>query len=126
MWTTPAGTLHATSKCQSTFMMPEFFSDRVLEFDLNVTKSLGAYDMIIGRDILAALGIKFDFTDMSVEWDGVHVPMKDRDANEQESYFVPDPEHVTEATERIKQILDAKYEQADPAQVAQAATHLNR
>ena len=62
VWTTPAGELSTGSKCQATFMIPEFHDDRVIEWDLHVTKSLGAYDMIIGRDILSNLGFKFDFT----------------------------------------------------------------
>ena len=67
MWTTPAGELNTSTKCQSTFMIPEFHDDRVIQWDLHVTKTLGAYDMIIGRDILTDLGFKFDFTSQTVE-----------------------------------------------------------
>ena len=67
VWTTPAGELSTGQKCQATFMLPEFHSDRVIEWDLHVTKNLGAYDMIIGRDILTDLGFKFDFTSMDME-----------------------------------------------------------
>jgi len=124
IWTTPAGSLNTSTKCQCTFVLPEFFKDKVLEWDLHVTNTLGAYDMIIGRDILSALGMKFDFQTNSVEWDGAVIPMKDGDATEEESYHVQEPEAITDATERIKQILDAKYEKADLEQVAQDATHL--
>ena len=37
-----------------------------------------------------------------------------------------EPEVITEATERIKTILDAKYEKADLREVAEEATHLNK
>jgi len=125
VWTTPAGKLNTTYKCQSTFVLPEFFRDRVVEWDLHVSSSLGAYDMIIGRDILSALGIKFDFTTMSMEWEQAVVPMKDSDAVAHESYYIPDPDMVEEASNRLKVILDAKYEQADLKEVAETATHLS-
>ena len=41
MWTTPAGEISTSTKCQATFMIPEFHDDRVIEWDLHVTKSLG-------------------------------------------------------------------------------------
>ena len=125
MWTTPAGELSTSTKCQGTFMIPEFHNDRVIEWDLHVTQSLGAYDMIIGRDILSDLGFKFDFTTMSVEWDGVSIPMKDGDSNEEESFFIPDPTALDESAERLKQILDAKYEPADLRQVCRDQLQLN-
>jgi hypothetical protein len=37
--------------------------------------NLGANDMIIGRDILQGLGIKFDFVSNTIEWDGAVIPM---------------------------------------------------
>ena len=126
IWTTPAGKLSTTSKCQCSFMIPEFHQDRVVEWDLHVSSSLGAYDMIIGRDILAGLGIKFDFSDMTMEWDNSSIPMKDGDAGEQQAYFVQDPETIQDATERLKNILDAKYEKADLHEIAKEAEHLNK
>ena len=81
-------------------MIPEFHSDRVIEWDLHVSENLGAYDMIIGRDILSDLGVKFDFTDMSVEWDRMSIPMKDSEATEEESFHVPDPAELDETVTR--------------------------
>ena len=126
MWTTPAGELNTSTKCQGTFMIPEFHDDRVIQWDLHVTKTLGAYDMIIGRDILTDLGFKFDFTNQTVEWDGISIPMKDGDATEEESFFVPDPESVDDSADRLKKILDAKYEPADLQKVCQEQTQLNK
>ena len=88
VWTTPAGNLSTMTKCQCAFVMPEFFRDKVIEWDLHVSSNLGAYDMIIGHDIMSALGIKFDFATMSIEWDDVRVPIKNSDevASEHFSY----------------------------------------
>jgi predicted aspartyl protease len=125
VWTTPGGELTTTKKCQCTFMMPEFHRDRVIEWDINISSmDLGANDMIIGRDILQGLGIKFDFTDNTVEWDGVSIPMREADSFTEESFFIQEPDSVVEATERIKHILDAKYEKANLEEITQDATHL--
>ena len=61
VWTTPGGKLQTTYKCQSTFILPEFLRDGLMEWDLHVSTTLGAYDMIIGRNILLALGIHLIF-----------------------------------------------------------------
>ena len=85
-------------------MIPELHSGRVIEWDLHVTKSLGAYDMIIGRDILSDLGFKFDFTTMSVEWDGSEIPMKNSDSPEEENYHIGDPSALEESLSRATSI----------------------
>ena len=124
VWTTPGGDLSTTHKCRSSFILPEFFRDRVIEWDLHVSSNLGAYDMIIGRDILSALEIKFDFATMSMEWEHAVVPMKDRDTMTREVFHVNDPESLLDASERLKGILDAKYEQADLKEVSRAPENL--
>jgi hypothetical protein len=105
--------------------MPEFFREKVIKWDLHVSPNLGAYDMIIGRDILSALGFKFDFATMTIEWDHAHVPMKDSAQVAEEAFYVQDLEAVLDATSQIKGILDAKYEQADLHEVAASASHLS-
>ena len=55
VWTTPGGALSTTRKCQAQFTLPELHDNRLIAWDVHVTKSLGAYDMIIGRDILMEL-----------------------------------------------------------------------
>ena len=82
--------------------------------------------MIVGRDILQGLGIKFDFSDLTIEWDEVIVPMRDRESTEGEAFYIHEPEVITEATERIKMILDAKYEKANLEEIAREVTHLSR
>jgi hypothetical protein len=58
--------------------------------------------MIIGRDLLSGLGIKFDFTDMSMEWDDVSVPMKDSSNSDEQNYYVQEPEALLDMTDRLK------------------------
>ena len=125
VWSTPGGDLTTTQKCRATFIMPEFHRDRIIEWDFSIApNNLGAYDMIIGRDILQGLGIKFDFTDLTIEWDRVVIPMRDADNMQKEAFYQHEPEAVVEATARIKSILDAKYVKADVDEIAAQADYL--
>jgi Reverse transcriptase (RNA-dependent DNA polymerase) len=129
VWTTThGGMMTTTKKSRCTFVLPEFHRDRVIEWDINISTSgnLGAHDMIIGRDILQGLGMKFDFTNLTVEWDNATIPMRDVDSMTNEAFHIHDPDAVAEATDRVKAILDAKYEKADLAEVAHSATHLSK
>ena len=126
-WSTPGGDLTTTKTCKCKFVMPEFYRDRVIEWNVSLAPTnLGAHDMIIGRDILQGLGIKFDFTDLTIEWDGVVLPMRDTESMTQEAYYIHEPDIIEAETERIRGILDAKYEKADLAEVAAQATHLTQ
>ena len=91
---------------------------------MHVVKDLGAYDMIIVRDILSDLGIKFDFTDSTMEWDGATIPMWSSDVQRPQVYLMGEPESMIDAAERLKDILDAKYEAADLDKVVEENTHL--
>ena len=51
VWTTPGGAMQTNCKCQAQFTLPELHDNRLIAWDVHVTKNLGAYDMIIGRDI---------------------------------------------------------------------------
>jgi len=123
-WSTPNGTMLTEHKCTCVFALPEFHLDRAIQWDMHVVKDLGAYDMIIGRDILSDLGIKFDFTDSTMEWDGATIPMRSSDVERPQVYLMGEPESMMDAAERLKDILDAKYEAADLDKVVEENTHL--
>jgi len=116
--------MNTTARVRCQFSLPEFHRDRVLEWKLHVTQDLGAYDMILGRDVLSGLGIKIDFANNLMEWDSVAIPMKEADANICEAFNLQEPARVISATDRFKGILEAKYEKADLAEVAKEAVHL--
>ena len=125
VWSTPAGEMTTSQKCKTQFTLPELHSDRTVEWDFHVTKSLGAYDMIIGRDILEFLGIDIKFSDQTVEWGFASLPFKDQDSNLTD-FYVEEPEAVEEANERLKKILDAKYEAADLEEICRDQPELSR
>ena len=47
-----------------------------------------------------------------IEWQRTRIPMRDVDEDPNDHIYVTDSPHIESATERIKQILDAKYEPA--------------
>jgi hypothetical protein len=85
---------------------------------------MGAYDMIIGRDLLSFLGIDIRFSAQEVVWDGRSMPFKPVDATVETYYHVEEAMAVQEAADRIKEILDAKYEAADLEKVCSSQSHL--
>ena len=82
------------------------------------------YNMIIGWDLLSELGIDVLFSSHKVLWDFKDTPFKTVYVTEKIDYHVIDSPCIEDATERIKQILDAKYEKADIREIAEACTHL--
>ena len=123
-WSTPAGELKTSRKAKVQFTIPELQEKRLLEWNVHVAEDMGAYDMIIGRDIMAFLGIDIRFSSRIVQWDGSEMPFKPIDATPEKDYHVEEAMAVTDSVERIKQILDAKYEAADLEKVCSAQTQL--
>lgn len=111
-------------QCRGNFVLPEFHRDRIIEWKLHVTHDLGAYDMILGHDVLSDLGIKFDFADNTLEWDNVVIPMKDGNAPFEETFNVQEPEAIINSTDNLKSILEAIYEKANLDKITSEMDHL--
>jgi hypothetical protein len=62
---------------------------------------------------------------LTIEWDQSKIPMKDVNMDSKQLYHVANADIADEAIERIKQILDAKYEPADLLAVSKEANHLS-
>jgi len=126
VWTTPSGPMTTNAKAKAQFTLPELQDDKLIEWDLHVSDSLGNYDMIIGRDLLEFLKIDICFSDMAVHWETASMPFKDGDATPLEAYHVQETPALAEASERLKRILDAKYEAADLDEICEGQTQLNK
>lgn len=122
---TAAGTYTSQGLVHLKFSMPELHHDRLIEWQFHVAENLGAYDLIIGRDLMQELPINLHFDSLEIEWDNARIPMRPIDATSQTSYHIQDPPAVADATERIKAILDAKYEKANISKLVNEQTHLS-
>jgi hypothetical protein len=86
--------------------------------------------MILGRDLLEALGLIINFYNHTMTWEEATIPMKDygslptlQAADEYcDQIYFTDVEN--KLTTRMTQILDAKYEKADLAKVVADSEHL--
>ena len=125
VWTTLAGQFETSLRTQVIFKLNEFDEDITIKHEMTVCKQKSNYDMIIGVDLLMKLGIVLDFSNLEMIWGERKVPMKSRNATFATSFTVTDSEPVSEATARIKRILEAKYEPADLDKVAAANSELS-
>ena len=64
------------------FTLPEFSSSRSIKWkvhvDNNTPTNQARYDMIMGTDLMEELGVDISFKHMTISWDGVDIPMKNR------------------------------------------------
>ena len=128
-WQTKAGTFQTSSKVNCSFSLPEFHDNRDITWKFYVDEADNAdskYDMIIGRDLLAELGMDFSFKKGTMTWDGAEVHMKDNAIfnNSGNIEDLLNTEPISEA-ERIQQIINAKYCPADLKSVVNNCTELN-
>jgi hypothetical protein len=88
------------STVKASFTIPELQDDKLIKWNLHVTKDLQTHDMIIGRDILELLEINIWFSDQMVQWGTKCMPFKDQDTTPSDAYFISEDE-MEEASERI-------------------------
>jgi hypothetical protein len=115
-----------SEQCVVYFSLPEFSPTRTIAWNMHVsTLDNVQYDMIIGNNLLERLKIDIKYSTSTVDWDGLEIPMRSRDATPEESYIINDTPCVKDASKRIKEILDAKYEPANLEEITQNCTNLN-
>jgi hypothetical protein len=90
-----------------------------------MAENMGAYDMIIGRDIMNFLGINIQFSDSTVHWENTSMPFKlVVDATINTDYHIAESMAVEDTTEQIRKTLDTKYQATDLEKVCSAQSHL--
>jgi RNase H-like domain found in reverse transcriptase/Reverse transcriptase (RNA-dependent DNA polymerase)/Integrase zinc binding domain len=124
-WTTTAGTFKTTEQVKLQLILPELHEGKTICCNAHVANTLGIYDLIIGRDLLKSLGVIINFRLQTIEWDEMEIPMKPENALPQHSFYIKDSNVLDSATERIKHILEAKYEPADLNKLVTSCAHLN-
>lgn len=127
-WHTVAGKFVTNKKTSITFSLPTLHEKRTIESLMHVSPDLQNYDIILGRDLLQELGIILNFQDATIQWEHAITPMKslDKKSNYNIHAAIEDSKPVQEATSRMKEILEAKYEPANLEDVVSSCKNLNR
>ena len=69
--------------------------------------------MAIRRDIISFLGIDIQFSPQTVTWEHALMPFKLINTDTLTEYHIEEAMAVTESIDRVREILDAKYNPAD-------------
>ena len=135
-WTTKAGSFTTNKRCAIQFKLPYLHENKEIEWNAYVEstpKDHSKYDLIIGRDLMLAVGIDLAFSKEKIIWDGAECDMKHPQfltekrwvsLLEKELMLVHDP--LTTDAERIQAIIDAKYSKQNPAEVIEKIEHLSK
>ena len=110
---TMAGTFKTKKKCNIRFKMPELNFSAEISTKAHVADMNGMYNIIVGRDLLHNLGIDLNFSTKTVQWNEKIIDMKPPTCTKETSFHVDDSTRVSEASDRISKILDAKYAPTD-------------
>ena len=81
-WVTKGGTFITSKKCTAHFVLPEYDKKKYFEWSVHVDETAkskdSAYDLIIGSNLMGALGIILDYHAFTMTWAENTAPMKDR------------------------------------------------
>ena len=117
-WHTAAGDFSTDEIIKAEFAIPELNPTSKVSYDLHVAPELGAYDVILGRDVLRELGIVLNFNLQIVIWNHACISMKPADCHTNDSWAITDPEEVNDMVARLtgeqyRNVIDAKYKKAN-------------
>ena len=82
------------------------------------------YNLILGRNILHKLRIIFNFKNKTITWQEVSISMKPPNCFAKEFFVIKVNHPVNNATERIKQILDAEYKKINLKSIIMSVNYL--
>jgi hypothetical protein len=97
----------------------------MIESKIPVTDFINNYGMIVGHDMLQELGIVLHFGDLAIAWDHAITAMKNHNSIEHNNIVAVDSDcpAVVDATNLMKQILEAKYKAANIKNVVVGCKH---
>ena len=134
-WRTLGGTFTTKTESLIDFKFPESNQDKTITWPVHVDEKTQRkdthYDMIIGMDVMSALGIVIDCAEKTINWDGHEIPMKtrkhlqDEEVLQQLYYLATTPEVLEEAKKRQTRVLDADYSQVEIDLFVQELQHLS-
>ena len=138
-WRTAHGIFRTVKKGDLEITFPEYSRSKRFQISPDVVEyeegEKPAFDLILGTDTMEKLGVVLDFKDTCITIDEIALPMRSLKniQTENSRYKIwqstnyVEPVVTEEATRRVIEILDAKYEKADlPKIVETECTHLTR
>jgi hypothetical protein len=103
----------------------------VLVFDNNNIK----YDIILGTNVLSKTGIKLNYSEGNMEWFDCSIPLRPPGGLDSKEFNTMEDMFLIQVNDKIfdedwlecfaTEILDAKHERTDVAEVVKGLTHLN-
>lgn len=127
-FTTVAGSFQSKRQVYlNQIILPEFDKTRKIDgISAYVFDEPCAYDVIIGRDFLNKIPMIFDFSTGLMKWIDRSIPMKPNASMSLEmDYYDDDYEEEEDEENYAAEILDAKYEKANIAELVKELDHLN-
>jgi len=122
-WSTMGGKFATTRTASIKIKLPEFSTNKTITWTAHVDETsdpdTALFDLIIGVDLMEALGIEISFRENKITWDDVTIPMKDRglisdrEATDLIFHTAVQPPIIKQAEERQRAILDADYSPVD-------------
>ena len=89
-----------------------------------MAKTLGNYDVIIGRELLHKLGFDISFSQKTMTWNNVTIDMEPPTCMKEDYFHMEEELFVSNETDRIAKILDAKYKPADLKEITENLSQL--
>ena len=121
LWKTMGGNFTTKKKALIDFRFPELNTDKkvtwVCHVDETTKEEHALYDMIIGMDLMTAIGIYVDTDEKLIRWQGHITPLGrrglDKEMAQQIYSLTQDATVIQEAEKRQNRILDADYSAVD-------------
>jgi hypothetical protein len=139
-WGTSNGTFITNKVGNIKISFVEYSASKKVRLQLDIVEyspgdQAPMYDLIIGKQTMHDLGVKFDFQKKTITIDKILLPMRNianlqlrpriARALKENTCFAQEPISTCSATKRMVKILDAKYEKADlPAIIREDCSHL--
>ena len=134
-WHTQGGTFTTRQESLIDFKLPEFNNNKIVTWSCHVDDKTdpksAQYDMILGMDLMIAIGLTVDCENKCIKWEGIDIPLKEKELLtnkeilEQIFLLTGEPEILQEAESRQTRILDANYSKVDIDPFVNELQHLN-
>ena len=134
-WRTHGGVFTTRQQSLVEFKLPEFSQDKkvtwICHIDDKTNPKQAQYDMILGMDLMIAIGLTADCESRTIKWEGMEIPLKEKDQLMNKEMLehlyttTGEPSILQEAEERQSKILAADYSKVEVGPYVQGLPHLS-